>query len=270
MIPRYPSTKRCLLLAIVLMLCSSAFCLPAAASDKADDHLKRGDKLRQKGDLTRAIVEYQEALGLKPDFTEARTGLAIVHFLLSEGLTTKKDLDGAAHELQEALRLMPEEAYWHFALGELYEKKGDHQGALNEYLRASQLVPDDPGLRSTYEELENKPANAADEHSHSPKGQESGGPYAVGKAVSPPGILNQHEPPYSEEAREARYQGTLVMSVIIDAEGKVSDVRVVKPLGMGLDQQAVRTVRTWKFKPATRNGVAVPVRVLVQVTFRLF
>ena len=78
------------------------------------------------------------------------------------------------------------------------------------------------------------------------------------------------EPPYSEEARKAKYQGTVVLWIVVDAQGNVSDARVVKPLGLGLDEKAVETVHTWKFKPAMRNGAAVPVRVMVEVSFRLF
>jgi TonB family protein len=61
-----------------------------------------------------------------------------------------------------------------------------------------------------------------------------------------------------------------VLYIIIDAKGDVTECRVVKPLGLGLDEKAVETVRTWKFKPAMRNGTPVPVRVMVEVSFRLF
>jgi TonB family protein len=62
----------------------------------------------------------------------------------------------------------------------------------------------------------------------------------------------------------------VVLWIIVDVQGNVTDIRVVKPLGLGLDEKAVETVRTWKFKPAMRNSVPVPVRVGVEVTFRLF
>ncbi len=97
-----------------------------------------------------------------------------------------------------------------------------------------------------------------------------GGAYSVGGNVSAPIPIYKPEPPYSEEARKAKYQGTVVLWIIVDAQGNVSDIRVVKPLGLGLDDKAVETVHTWKFKPAYRNGVPVPVRVMVEVSFRLF
>ena len=97
-----------------------------------------------------------------------------------------------------------------------------------------------------------------------------GGVYSVGGGVSEPIPIYKPDPAYSEEARKAKYQGTVVLWIIVDASGAVTDCRVVKPLGLGLDEKAVETVRTWKFKPAMRNGTPVPVRVMVEVSFRLF
>ena len=97
-----------------------------------------------------------------------------------------------------------------------------------------------------------------------------GGAYSVGGGVSAPIPIYQPEPAYSEEARKAKYQGTVVLWIVVDASGAVTDCRVVKPLGLGLDEKAVETVRTWKFKPALKNSTPVPVRVMVEVSFRLF
>jgi len=97
-----------------------------------------------------------------------------------------------------------------------------------------------------------------------------GGVYSVGGGVSEPVPIYKPDPAYSEEARKAKYQGTVVLWIVVDAAGAVTDCRVVKPLGLGLDEKAVDTVKTWKFKPAQRNGTPVPVRVMVEVSFRLF
>lgn len=99
-----------------------------------------------------------------------------------------------------------------------------------------------------------------------------GGPgiYSPGNGVSAPVPLYKPEPPYSEEARKSKYQGTVNLWIVVDSQGRVSDVRIVKPLGMGLDEKAVETVRTWKFKPAMRSGAPVAVRVMVEIAFRLF
>jgi TonB family protein len=97
-----------------------------------------------------------------------------------------------------------------------------------------------------------------------------GGVYSVGGGVSAPVPIYKPEPAYSEEARKAKYQGTVVLMIVIDASGAVTDCRVIKPLGLGLDEKAVETVKTWKFKPAMKNSSPVPVRVSVEVSFRLF
>lgn len=101
-------------------------------------------------------------------------------------------------------------------------------------------------------------------------GGTGGGYYSVGGGVSAPIPIYKPDPAYSEEARKAKYQGTVVLWIVIDAAGSVTDCKVVKPLGMGLDEKAEESVRTWKFKPALRNGTPVPVRVMVEVSFRLF
>jgi len=97
-----------------------------------------------------------------------------------------------------------------------------------------------------------------------------GGVYSVGGGVSEPIPIYKPDPAYSEEARKAKYQGTVLLWIIVDASGAVTECRVAKPLGLGLDEKAVETVRTWKFKPALRNGSPVPVHVMVEVSFRLF
>jgi TonB family protein len=97
-----------------------------------------------------------------------------------------------------------------------------------------------------------------------------GGVYSVGGGVSAPIPIYKPDPAYSEEARKAKYQGSVVLYIVVDTSGAVTECRVVKPLGLGLDEKAVETVRTWKFKPALKNGAPVPVRVMVEVSFRLF
>ncbi len=77
-------------------------------------------------------------------------------------------------------------------------------------------------------------------------------------------------PLYSDEARKAKYQGTVVLQVVITPEGRATNINVVKGPGLGLEEKAVEAVRNWRFKPAMGpSGKPVPVAVLVEVTFRL-
>jgi len=97
-----------------------------------------------------------------------------------------------------------------------------------------------------------------------------GDTYMVGGEVSAPLPIYSPDPSYSDEARKAKFQGIVLLWIVVDAQGLVHNIRVVKPLGMQLDEEAVKTVSTWKFKPALRQGLPVPVQVEVQVSFRLF
>lgn len=92
----------------------------------------------------------------------------------------------------------------------------------------------------------------------------------VGNGVTAPQIVNTPDPSYTDEAREARFQGTGVYSAIIDHEGKVTRVSVIRPLGLGLDETAAQAVRTWQFKPALKDGRPVAVAVNIEVKFNLF
>ena len=92
----------------------------------------------------------------------------------------------------------------------------------------------------------------------------------IGSAgVTAPRLVYKIEPEYSEEARKARYQGSLTMRVIVDEQGVVRHVEISHPLGLGLDERAVEAVRKWRFQPGRQNGKAVPVWAVVEVFFRL-
>lgn len=96
-----------------------------------------------------------------------------------------------------------------------------------------------------------------------------GGAYRIGGGVSAPQLLLKVEPEYSEEARKAKYQGTVVLAVVVDENGRARDIRVVRPLGLGLDEKAIEAVQKWKFRPGQLNGKPVPVSASIEVNFRL-
>jgi TonB family protein len=94
--------------------------------------------------------------------------------------------------------------------------------------------------------------------------------FTVGNGVSAPIPIDKPEPPYTQAAKAAKLQGTAVLWSIIGPDGAVKDVSVVKPLDPGLDQNAMNTIKTWKFKPALKDGRPVSCRVTVEVSFRMF
>lgn len=102
-------------------------------------------------------------------------------------------------------------------------------------------------------------------------GNTGGGVYRVGGGISAPTVLNNVEAEFSDEARRAKYQGVCLISLIVDAQGNPQNPRVIRTLGMGLDEKALEAVRKYKFKPAMKDGkTPVPVMVQIEVNFRLY
>ena len=96
-----------------------------------------------------------------------------------------------------------------------------------------------------------------------------GGAYHIGGEVSAPTLISKSEPEYSEEARKAKYSGTVMLKIIVDVNGLPRDIKVVHPLGLGLDEKAIEAVMKWRFRPGMKGGHAVPVEAVVEVAFRL-
>ena len=102
-------------------------------------------------------------------------------------------------------------------------------------------------------------------------GNAGGGLFRVGGGISAPVPIVQPEAEFSDEARRAKYQGICLVSLIVDAQGNPQNPRVIRPLGMGLDEKALEAVRKYKFKPALKEGrTPVPVMITIEVNFRLY
>jgi TonB family protein len=100
-------------------------------------------------------------------------------------------------------------------------------------------------------------------------GGTGGGPYRPGSGITPPSLVREVKPDYTEEARRRNLAGDVEMEIVVRADGSVGNVRLLRGLGFGLDQRAMDAVRQWKFAPATRHGTPVDVLVEVAVEFRL-
>lgn len=96
----------------------------------------------------------------------------------------------------------------------------------------------------------------------------SAGPLIKGD-VSPPILGFKVEPAYSKEARRKNISGIVVLSFVVDADGLPRDIRVIKPLGFGLDEKAVEAVSKWRFHPGMKDGHAVATEVKAEVNFQL-
>ncbi len=92
--------------------------------------------------------------------------------------------------------------------------------------------------------------------------------YRPGGDISNPVPISRPQPEYSEEAKTAKWGGTVLLSVVVDETGHTRDIRVLKPLGFGLDEKAIEAVSKWTFRPGMKSGVAVPVTAQIEVSFR--
>lgn len=129
-----------------------------------------------------------------------------------------------------------------------------------ELRRADDNTPDDQILRVSKQAFrrpgDNAPEAAADRDKEG--------------IVLPPKPTYTPEPEFSEQARHAKYQGTVVLNIVVDKTGKISRIRLERALGMGLDENAMEGVKRWRFKPATRNGEPVAVTMNIEVSFNLY
>ena len=97
-----------------------------------------------------------------------------------------------------------------------------------------------------------------------------GGVFKVGGGISAPQALSTPDPEYTEEARNAKTQGTCVLWLIVDDQGRPRDIKVVRGLGFGLDARAIDAVKQWRFQPAMKDGHPVNVQISVEVGFKLY
>ena len=93
--------------------------------------------------------------------------------------------------------------------------------------------------------------------------------HTVGNGVSQPQLISKVDPQYSEEARKAKYNGSVTLSVVVGTDGRAEDIQVTRGLGMGLDEKAIEAVQQWVFRPGTLQGSPVRTRAVLEVNFRL-
>jgi protein TonB len=101
-------------------------------------------------------------------------------------------------------------------------------------------------------------------------GNTGGGAYRIGGGVSAPVPISMPDPEFSEEARKAKMSGNVLVYLWVDPTGKPSHVRVIRGIGMGLDEKALEAVKQYRFKPAKKDGVPVAVEMNVEVGFQIF
>ena len=105
------------------------------------------------------------------------------------------------------------------------------------------------------------------------EGWNTGGgmPMAGTGGYGQPACVYCPQPPFSDEAVKAKYQGTVTLAIVVQPDGRATDIHVVRGVGLGLDEKAAETLRTWRFNPAVGpNGKPAAVRMIVEVAFHLY
>jgi TonB family protein len=126
-----------------------------------------------------------------------------------------------------------------------------------EFRRADDNTPDSEISKVSQRGFSHASANTAGSNGNDDK-------------VLPPRPTYTPVPDFSAQARHAKFQGTVVLGILIDKAGKISRIRLDRPVGMGLDENAMESVKQWRFSPATRNGEPVAVAMSIEVGFNLY
>jgi TonB family protein len=102
-------------------------------------------------------------------------------------------------------------------------------------------------------------------------GGTGGGVYQPGNGVTVPVLLKEVKPQYTSDAMRAKIQGTVILECIVRPDGTVSDIQVQRSLDpvFGLDQEAIKAARAWRFRPGMRMGEPVSVQITIQLDFTL-
>jgi TonB family protein len=149
-------------------------------------------------------------------------------------------------------------------------KMGDAQGASEDQNKIQELTAKVAAAAGAKQIAPaNTPAPPGDRLAHLGAAAIPPNVYRIGGGVSQPAILFKVEPEYSEEARKAKWQGTVELSIVVDEFGAPKVLNVTKRLGLGLDEKAIEAVEQWVFKPGQKDGKPVAVYAIIQVNFKL-
>ena len=233
-----------------------------------------------------AEPDFSKAIELKPT-AAAYAGRGEVYLA-----TQRPDL--AITDLSSAIAIKPDNPNYYLRRANSYRAQGSCQQAIPDYSEAFRLlriaealrgrsacrkqIGDLAGAAEDDRVLENMDAagkwplpvatpTASNRAEKAPAPPAP--PYQTSGPNSQPSILFKVEPEYSEEARKAKFQGTVTLSVVVSQFGEAQNIKVVKPLGLGLDQRAIESVQNWVFKAGRKDGQPVSVYATIEVTFHL-
>jgi len=189
--------------------------------------------------ITDPVEQYRKDLETNP-----RSSLA--HFRIAEILSARANYQAAANEFRSALSgdLQPRwtEVWAHINMGRIFDITNQHDRAVKEYQIAWGTGDNTHGaLTEANEYLQSVGAGAT-----------RTAPISLVRSA-PPELLSRTDPEYSDEARVAEIEGTVVVAGVAGEAGRARDLRVTQHLGLGLDEKAIETVQQWRFKPDTES-----------------
>jgi TonB family protein len=260
----------------------------APSADDAVGLVKLGDQARQQGHrFDEALGYYNKAVAAVGDRPETAVALlylgmgrydkdpaeALDYFQRAQNAAPSGPLAGPAMTWQAMVRQHRDgeapaaESLYRAALA--MEEANSPETAftmesLAHFLREQGRVSEAEAMEASASEIRKAHVGQL-----SPKRKATAEAFRIGSGVAAPVLLHKLEPSYSFEARAAKVQGTVVLSVVIGTDGTAADVQLRKGVGYGLDEQALDAITQWTFKPGTRDGMAVPVQAMIEVNFRL-
>ena len=208
-----------------------------------------------KRDYPQALDLLQRAVNIDPNGPQAGRALTWMASVREASATISAEVESL---LQRALALEPPDSLDAAVTLELYAR------LLNENNRADEARQ----YKDRAAEIRRRNV-ATDASLNGGQSPLTAGVFKVGGGVSAPMLVSRTEPAYTEEARAAKYQGTVLLGIEVGPDGLAHNIHVIRSLGLGLDEKAVEAVGNWQFKPGTKDGQAVTVIATIEVNFRL-
>jgi TonB family protein len=240
--------------------------------------------LEQKQNHTRPAEEFYakatQVLGNQPEAARALTHLGLAAMV-------KKDFPQAMDDFQHARRVDPTQVGAAIMWMAVVEQRQQHMEDAERLYESALSVQDPQSIEAavtmelygrflreqgrTDQAGEMDARAAAIQRANAPpaRSDTASVAYKVGAGVSPPSVLQKVEPEFSEEGRAAGLQGTVVVQVVIGPDGVARAARILRGLGLGLDEQAIEAISQWQFKPGVKDGQPVPVAATIEVNWRL-
>lgn len=188
---------------------------------------------------------------------------SLAHFRTGEQQLREHEFQSAANEFSKALNSEPRlkwlDAWAHFNLGEIFDITGQRDRAVREYQIAARTGDESENLQALITERLHRAAAEDDIK------QED----ILARYVSAPKVIARVAPVYSREARIAGLEGSVALAATVKANGSVADLRVVTPLGLGLDEAAEEAASRWSFEPGTTKDGPAPMMTNIELNFLL-